>query len=613
MTNDKDQISPVCAMRRLSLACASGTAAMLLSACSQMSMPSMPLPDLPDNTRDFRPRVYAGAAVGSSRLTPDTQDTIFDIASDSDTGSQMRLGYDLHNLLAVEFDTSVLGSAELVQGGTDVKYSAIGASALLYAGGNAASRSRREGWSAYGRLGYAYVKRASQVIPLDRSGAVPVFGIGAEYGMQNGLGIRAELTRMDEDATYAGLGAIYRFGLSAREFGSVFVDAARPVLAGRDDDIDEIDAGVNEQQAASEAVRQTGSRRTPPKTTTALAYATPIGARPLAATRSDRDADGIENKLDECPGTRAYTTVASNGCGLLDGILEGVEFKSGSYWLSPSSKAELDILAATLLAFPEVRVQVRAYTDSKGDEDLNLAVSRKRAGIVVDYLMRQGVNALQLSPQGLGEADPIADNDTTLGRARNRRIELLTLPNLTREALASVAAGTAGSPIMTAGQGAPAVRSPVRDRRAAPARAQAADRATVFPTLATQRIEPLPGTAYTGGFSSDGIIEGLRFDSGSADLSTKGKRLLDRLATELNDHPRVRVAVIAHTDDQGEESNNQRLSERRADSVVEYLVGQGVARERLRPEGYGSRLPLVQNVTDADRERNRRVEIRILP
>ena len=69
---------------------------------------------------------------------------------------------------------------------------------------------------------------------------------------------------------------------------------------------------------------------------------------------------------------------------------------------------------------------------------------------------------------------------------------------------------------------------------------------------------------------------------------------------------------MAHTDNQGSVDDNKQLSERRAQSVVDYLVSQGVGADRLKPEGYGELLPLVQNVTSADRERNRRIEVRVL-
>jgi len=69
---------------------------------------------------------------------------------------------------------------------------------------------------------------------------------------------------------------------------------------------------------------------------------------------------------------------------------------------------------------------------------------------------------------------------------------------------------------------------------------------------------------------------------------------------------------MAHTDDVGEESFNQKLSMERAETVIRFFEQSGIDGRRLKPEGYGELLPLVQNMTDEDRERNRRIEFRVL-
>ena len=115
---------------------------------------------IPANTSDFISRLYAGAAVGNSHLSPDTRGTAFNVDSNSDMGTQIRLGYDVHNLLAVEFDTSVLGTSQLREANTDVKYSSASFSALIYGLSGVQLRSRREGLSAYGRVGMAALKKS---------------------------------------------------------------------------------------------------------------------------------------------------------------------------------------------------------------------------------------------------------------------------------------------------------------------------------------------------------------------------------------------------------------------------------------------------------------------
>jgi outer membrane protein OmpA-like peptidoglycan-associated protein len=81
----------------------------------------------------------------------------------------------------------------------------------------------------------------------------------------------------------------------------------------------------------------------------------------------------------------------------------------------------------------------------------------------------------------------------------------------------------------------------------------------------------------------------------------------------LKDHPEVgKVVVEGHTDNVGKAAVNQKLSQGRADSVMKYLVGKGVAPSRLEAKGYGESKPVADNATAKGREANRRVELRIV-
>jgi OmpA-OmpF porin, OOP family len=89
-------------------------------------------------------------------------------------------------------------------------------------------------------------------------------------------------------------------------------------------------------------------------------------------------------------------------------------------------------------------------------------------------------------------------------------------------------------------------------------------------------------------------------------------KLLNDVSQVLKDYPDMRVSVEGHTDSQGGDEYNQTLSENRANSVREYLAGQGIAPERLRSVGYGESKPIASNRTARGREANRRVEFRIM-
>ncbi|MEM1055957.1 MAG: OmpA family protein [Bacteroidota bacterium] len=99
-----------------------------------------------------------------------------------------------------------------------------------------------------------------------------------------------------------------------------------------------------------------------------------------------------------------------------------IEFQSGTTTLTADSRALLDQAAEVFTTYPVLGAEVQGHSDSQGAEDTNLALSQRRAEAVRDYLVGQGVDTDALTPQGYGEAEPIADNDTEEGRARNRRV-----------------------------------------------------------------------------------------------------------------------------------------------------------------------------------------------
>lgn len=107
--------------------------------------------------------------------------------------------------------------------------------------------------------------------------------------------------------------------------------------------------------------------------------------------------------------------------------LTGVNFASNSDELTPASIVILDGAVATLKRRGNIRVEVGAHTDSRGQDAYNLDLSQRRAAAVKDYLVAHGIAASRLTSRGYGETRPIADNGTAAGRAKNRRVELTVL------------------------------------------------------------------------------------------------------------------------------------------------------------------------------------------
>jgi outer membrane protein OmpA-like peptidoglycan-associated protein len=101
------------------------------------------------------------------------------------------------------------------------------------------------------------------------------------------------------------------------------------------------------------------------------------------------------------------------------------------------------------------------------------------------------------------------------------------------------------------------------------------------------------------------------FKTGSAELDRESEPLLNSGADIANRCPSVRFEVEGHTDSIGGRRFNQRLSEQRAKSVVDYLMAKGVGAARIQSAGYGETRPVAPNNTEANRAKNRRIEFKV--
>lgn len=182
-------------------------------------------------------------------------------------------------------------------------------------------------------------------------------------------------------------------------------------------------------------------------------FGTPVSA-PLPIPRAvdcavlDSDLDDVSNCDDTCPGTVRGAVVGPDGCPpppsrqqvVID--LRGVNFQ-----FDRPKKGETDIARSlaepgadsievlnqaidTLQRYPQMHVTVAGYTDARGSDAYNQDLSERRAKVVYDYLVSHGIDASRMEGSvGHGEADPVGDNTTDAGRARNRRTELEIRPS----------------------------------------------------------------------------------------------------------------------------------------------------------------------------------------
>ncbi|WP_369854636.1 OmpA family protein [Candidatus Thalassolituus haligoni] len=109
----------------------------------------------------------------------------------------------------------------------------------------------------------------------------------------------------------------------------------------------------------------------------------------------------------------------------------------------------------------------------------------------------------------------------------------------------------------------------------------------------------------------EGKLSGVNFESGSARLTANASTILDNAAAELRKYPDAMIEIAAFTDSQGAEAFNLRLSQQRADSVRNYLIGKGLAAGQLTARGYGEASPVASNETATGRAENRRVELSV--
>ncbi len=104
-------------------------------------------------------------------------------------------------------------------------------------------------------------------------------------------------------------------------------------------------------------------------------------------------------------------------------------------------------------------------------------------------------------------------------------------------------------------------------------------------------------------------LEQVRFESGKASLREGSQAELDKLVSLLKDHPEMHLGILGHTDSAGSNKTNKTLSQKRAESVANYLISKGILADRLNAKGMGERFPIASNREATGRIKNRRVEV----
>jgi outer membrane protein OmpA-like peptidoglycan-associated protein len=154
----------------------------------------------------------------------------------------------------------------------------------------------------------------------------------------------------------------------------------------------------------------------------AEAEAAEARAKAAEASKSANDANAVREKLREQLNSVLATSETARG---LIVNMSDVLFDTGKYTLKPTTQISLAKVAGILEAYPGLKVQVEGYTDSVGSDDYNQKLSENRAAAVKDFLVSQGVTESNITSQGFGKSNPVADNATASGRAQNRRVNMV--------------------------------------------------------------------------------------------------------------------------------------------------------------------------------------------
>ena len=265
-------------------------------------------------------------------------------------------------------------------------------------------------WNIYVKVGISQImtQASSSSLSHKEEGNTQLsLSLGAQYQIDARWFARAEINRYSSDASYIGLSISRYFGEATPVIMAAQpepVIEVVPVIVKSDSDNDGV---MDDVDSCPDTIEGTVVNE--------------------SGCIADADVDGINDDVDACVDTPSGIKVNKLGCAVFEGALQGIQFEVNSSELTKASKILLVEVAAALIEYNDLKLEIQAYTDNRGGKSYNLLLSQRRAQSVVDYLVSQNVSADRLRAQGYGESRPEASNATPAGRAANRRVEFLVL------------------------------------------------------------------------------------------------------------------------------------------------------------------------------------------
>lgn len=224
-----------------------------------------------------------------------------------------------------------------------------------------------------------------------------------------------------------------------------------------------------------------------------------------------------------------------------------IEFDIDKADIRPEYHDEVAKVGDFMKKYPTTTAVIEGHTDNVGTAEYNMGLSQRRAESVVNYLVDKfGIERSRLSAQGYGLTRPVADNATNEGKQKNRRIE-----------------------------------------------------AIIDCAFDVKEIQPPERLC---------MVLQVEFDTGKADIKPQYRDEIAKVGDYMKKYPTTTAVIEGHTDNVGGSEYNMKLSQERAENVVNYLVENfGIERSRLSAKGYGFTRRIAYNNTAEGRQKNRRI------
>ncbi len=275
---------------------------------------------------------------------------------------------------------------------------------------------------------------------------------------------------------------------------------------------------------------------------------------------------------------------------ILKSFAGNIEFKSGTAILTERGEGALSVIGDLMRQYPQSRFKIIGHTDGDGSNENNMRLSKLRSKTVARYLTEfKGIPENSMLVEWFGEEKPISDNDTENGRQRNRRVEISVLDGkleeISKTTKVATEVKTAAAPVK------------VVEKKEVVAEKKAEVEIEVKKTP-QEEITELAST--------------IRYKTGTDSLARGSKRSVSKLAALLKANPSLKIKIEAHTDNTKYTISNMELSINRAKAILEQLKAEGIDASRVTFEGFGDTKALDTNETETGKEKNRRIDIKIV-